>query len=127
MLFDFLNDITFLKKDLTRQGDDSVIKSYEPFPVIQGLSQHVDTVLIANELNKHPMVTKQMHHDYLFHSIRSKKRMGKWAKKTKIDKLNIIVEYYQCSKEKAKDYLKILTDEQVKQIETILYTGGKIK
>lgn len=126
-LFQVLDSITFTKKDITRDGDESIIRTYEPFVIMQGLSQHVDTVLIANELNKHPGVTKQMHYDFLFHSIRSKRRTGKWSKKSKHDHIELIMEKYGYSRTKAIEALDILTMAQIEEIRQSMNKGGRVK
>lgn len=127
-LFEILDSITFTKVDATRgeNGEDNV-RTYDPFIIVQALSQHVDTILYANEMNKHPLVSKQMHFDYLFNSIRSKRRRGKWAKKSAYDDLDVVMRYYGYSKAKAVDALKVLTKEQIDDIKQRMNVGGRVK
>jgi len=75
-----------------------------------------------------------MHYDYLFYSIRKKKRFG--PKKTEMDKqlekelkqesdkLTLISEYYKYNRVKSKAVLKILTDSQLEIIKNRLEKGG---
>ena len=126
-LFQVLDSLSYTKKDITRGDDESIIETYDPYVIMIGLSQHVDTILVVNELNKHPGVTKQMHYDYLFHSVRARKRTGKWAKQTRPDNIQLIMDHYGYSRVKAIEALKILTDDQIKEIKEIRNTGGRLK
>jgi hypothetical protein len=126
-LFDYLNDLTYQKKNLSK-SDDAFEKTYEPFFVVRALSQHLDTLLIANELNKHPMVSKQMHHDYVFHCVRSRKRTGKWAKADKdVAGVELVMAYYGYSKQKAAEAVKILNKAELEVLANRMSTGGRTK
>jgi hypothetical protein len=122
-LFDFLDSLSYSKKDISREDG---LKDYESFFINNGFSQHLDTILIANEMNKRPFISKQMHHDYLLNSVRARKRYGKWVKKESLpEQLDIVMRYYDYSKEKAIEAMKVLTDEQIAMIESRMNKGGK--
>ena len=53
-------------------------------------------------------------------SFRKGKRYSKWAKSTAGDEVNVIAEYYDISPLKAKDVLKVLTEEQKVEIIQIM-------
>jgi len=123
--FDFLNEINLTKKDLIRE-DPLVEKDYNPFMINRGLSYFADTVMYANEMNRHTGIPKIWQNDFFLNTITRKKRFSKWHKKdTESKSLQLIMEYYKYSTEKAKEVLAILTPEQLKMIEQKLYKGGK--
>jgi len=123
--FDFLNEINLTKKDLIRE-DPLVEKDYNPFMINRGLSYFADTVMYANEMNRHSGIPKIWQNDFFLNTITRKKRFSKWHKKdTESKSLQLIMEYYKYSTEKAKEVLAILTPEQLKMIEQKLYKGGK--
>jgi len=124
-LFDFLNEINLTKKDLIRE-DPLVEKDYNPFMINRGLSYFADTVMYANEMNRHSGIPKIWQNDFFLNTITRKKRFSKWHKKdTESKSLQLVMEYYKYSTEKAKEVLGILTPEQLKMIELKLYKGGK--
>lgn len=103
-------------------------KEYPAFMVNKALSFHMDCILQANEMNMLHDVANVMQYDYLFHSIRSRKRhFQKWQKLEKIEDLEVIKEYYNLSNEKAKSALKLLTNTQIEELKTRLYKGGMKK
>ena len=99
-------------------------KKYSAFIVNRGLSFFMDTIFQANELNRNHHLDSRLQFDYLLNSIRQKKRYSKWLKNEKIDNLDIVKEYYGFSNEKAKDALKVLSDEQLGYIKDKLNQGG---
>jgi len=125
-LFDFLNDITTKKKYLFEP--DQANKNYSEFMINRGLAQHLDTILIANELNKKTCMTKQMHHDYLFYSVDAKPRYGKWAKAdtTDADLLEYIKKTYCVNQSVAIEYLTLFDKTELESLKSESErTGGK--
>ena len=114
-LFMFINNINYDKKDVLRDNPD-LIKEYNTFVINQGLSFLPETVMYANEMNRELVLNPIMHHDYLVHSLRKKKRYAKWIKMEKEEHIEIIQKHYNYSREKAIQALSILTDEQVSDI-----------
>jgi hypothetical protein len=123
--FDFINDITFGKKDLLRE-DSLNEKDYSPFMVNRGLSYFSDTVMYANEMNRHSGIAKLWQNDFFLNTISRKKRFSKWHKKeADSQSLQLVMEYYKYSNNRAREIMDILSPDQLKMIEQKLYKGGK--
>jgi len=124
--FDFINAITHSKENLIAKSDNPELaeKVYEPFIVNRGLSFFADTILYANEMNRLALLDREPQFAYLLNSIRPRKRYSKWLKQDKIEKLDIVSEYFGYGKSKAKDIINILTDDQIKIIKEKLQKGG---
>ena len=94
---------------------------YDTYVINRALSNVVDTVLFANEMNRCWGIPKQWQFDFYYHGIPKKKRYGKWHKNQDDKKsLEMIQEYYGCSLRKAKDMLDLLRprlDELAKELE----------
>lgn len=120
--FDLLNDIMYGKEYIGINQDDiyddSGLKSYSPFFINKGLSQHVDTVLLAGLINKASVTDTRMHHDFLMATVPPAKRYGKWAKVEEpindIDKT--IAAHFKVSPLQAREYIKIMDKDEVKLI-----------
>lgn len=125
--FNFIDSINLSKKDLLAE-DPLNIKDYSPFIVNRGLSYFHDTVMYANQMNIHNDIPKDWQYSFLLNSIPKKKRFSKWHKKeTEPKSLQLVMEYFNYSSEKAKEALKVLSPEQLKVIETKLDKGGTQK
>ena len=122
--FDYINAINFTKQNLFE--DPQANKDYNAWIVNKGLSYFPDTLLYANEMNRHYGIPKDWQFSFLLNSITKKKRFSKWSKKDTIsDSLRLVKEYYGYSNEKAKQALSVLSEEQLAMIEQKLYKGGK--
>jgi len=122
-LKDWLNSINQTKKNLIDE-DSSLEKEYPPYIVNRCLSGHLDAVLFANELNQYHFLPKKMQYDFLLNSLRKKKRFSPWLRKDTIKDLDYVKRYYGYSNEKAKQALRILTEEQLNFIKSKFETGG---
>lgn len=124
--FDFVNSASHTKKDITANSPDSdeVIKQYNPFIVNKAFSMWEDTILHANEMNRMHHLFKDAQYRYYLGALRSRKRFSKWHKAEKNADLDVIQEYFQCNRTTAKGYLKILTPENLKEINMRMNKGG---
>tara|TARA_B100001250_G_C19810550_1_gene795488 strand:+ start:2107 stop:2481 length:375 start_codon:yes stop_codon:yes gene_type:complete len=119
--FDFVNSITYTKKDIM---DDINEKEYAPFLVNRSLSYHQDTLLYANEMNRRFDISHKLQYHYLLNSIRKRKRFAKWSKPELADDLKIVMEYYTVSREKAEEYLTILSKREIGILKSRMNKGG---
>lgn len=124
--FEFLDSVNHEKKYLMEEHANE--KSYDAYIVNLGLSQHIDTLSRAQELNINHSLDSKMQYDYLFYGIRKGKRYGKWAKKDKALKkeIEIVQQYYGLSYDKARVAYSILNKKQVKEIKELLDQGVRL-
>jgi len=126
--FDYVTAVTSSKKDLI-SDDPNADRNYEKvaFIVNRALSQHIETVLYANEMNIDHHLDGTLQFQFLINSIRKKKLFGKWPKAVKSEELEIIKECYGYSYEKARDVLGLLTNDQLLELKKKVYKGGTRK
>lgn len=121
--FDFVNEILQGKKQLI--VDEETEAAYAPFLVNRALSYHKDCIMYANEINRRHFVDKKVQFDYLINTVRSKKRpFNKWVKPEKSEDLECIKKYYGLSNSKAREALRLLTDEQIQELKEKTDIGG---
>jgi len=98
---------------------------YKAFLINRSLSYHLDCVLYVNEMNLNPSLDSDMQYQYLLNSIRPMKRkFVPWQKADSLKDIECIKTYYGYSNSKAREALRILTDEQIADIKTRIDTGG---
>jgi len=114
------------KKDVLRDEVDE--KEYQPFLVNRALSYHVDCVLYANQMNLCPQVDKRLQYQYLLNTIRPMKRKFQpWQKAKALKDLDSVKMYFGYSDQKAKEAMRILSQEQIDEIVRSTNTGGMKK
>ena len=122
--FDFVNAInSSSKKDLIAE-DPELEKLYVPFMVNRALSYFSDTVMYANEVNRYNQIDYKLQNSYLLNIVRPAKRFAKWVKKQDNNDIDVVMEYFGYSHEKAIQALSILSSEQLTTIKNKLAKGG---
>ena len=124
--FDFVRSITSGNQDLWAiHGDAVAERAYVTYVINRGLSYSADTTLFVNEVNMRSHMPKQSQFEFLLGAIPKKKRFDKWEKADPIDdSVRVIMEYYDYNIEDAKEARRILTDEQIKILESRMSKGG---
>ena len=127
-LSDYLNAINWSKENLLDSDDITWYKKYPPYVINRCLSQHIDTLLMANEMNRRHGLDKKLQFHFLINSIRKRKRFGgKWVSTSRSKNLDLIKEYYGYSNAKARVALDILTKKELDFIKQKLDKGGRTK
>ena len=97
---------------------------YNPYLANHSLSNNLDTVLLANEMNAHPNLPPEAQFDFLNGSIRKGKRWGKWNKPTEHPHLELVMNHFCYNKQKALEALSVLTQQDIKSIIEAQDKGG---
>ena len=107
---------------------------YNKWRTNSSISNFLENIMFANEMNLNMHITDKMHYDYLFYSVKKKKRFGskKTSREKEIEKLQkveesnlaVISEYYKYNMVKCKAALKVLTGSQLEIIRKRLEKGG---
>jgi len=121
--FDFVNAINTNKKDLI--VDDLSEKSYVPYVINRQLSYFQDTVLLANEMNKHHQLDNKLQFHFLLNTVRNRKRFSKWFKPEDETDLGVVKKYYGYSNDKARQALTILSPIQIEFLKKETTKGGR--
>ncbi len=124
-LTDYLKTINETKVNLMDGDDPGWEKNYPAWVVMKCLSSHIDTILLANQMNLYWNLPNKLQYDFFINIVRKRKRFSPWESKVKLDDLESIKEYYNYSTPKAQEVLKILNKEQIEFIKSKLKRGGK--
>jgi hypothetical protein len=112
--FDYIKSINEKTGNMMEISPDAE-RDYVPFVVNRGLSFSPDTILYANEMNCMPMTDRRMQYDYLYHSIRKRKRYDKWVKPEEVneDILQAVMVAYKVGRKRAIEYIRLLPKERL--------------
>ncbi len=124
--FDYLNAINDTKENVIEDSDNPELaeKLYPPFLINRGLSFFIDTVYLANEMNRHHHLENKMQFDFLINIVRKNKRYSKWYKPQPDDDVDAVMEYYDYSRDKARLVVGLLTKDQLRTITKSQSKGG---
>jgi hypothetical protein len=106
-------------------NDERDYRDYKAYMVNRALSFHMDCVLYANEMNLYPGLDSDMQYQYFLNTIRPMKRKFQpWQRQEVLKDLECVKQYFGYSDEKAKDALRILTDDNLAEIKARTNIGG---
>ena len=137
-LFDILTNLNQgdkspnLLKDATAESllppePGSPEKVYSAFMINRGMSQHADTVLIANMMNRHSHLPVKMQYDFYRHLVRPRKRYGAWAKASKAEaNIQLIMKKYNYNRDRAEEVIDLFSKADLKEIKNEMSEGGKM-
>ena len=120
-VFDFLKDLSEKKADILDESNETV---YSPWTVNRFLSMDATTVMYANEMNNRHFLPKRLQYDYYLNSIKKNRRFFKYIKENEQENLDVVREYFGYSKNKAKEVLPVLSDEDIAYMKMKLNKGG---
>ncbi len=122
-LFDYLKALTE-KKTPFNPKDDDMVKGYNPYIINRFVSMCEAFVILVNEINKHPELTKKAHYDFLLSALPQRKQYFKYIKKEKDlteEEVSYVADYFNVTVREARSHIQIL---EKKALETII---GKYK
>jgi hypothetical protein len=112
-LFDFINDINYEKKDVFNELSEKEEKKYPSYTINRYFSFMPDTIFFANEMNMRSGIDNKLKHHFYLYGMRKKKRFTKWLKEDRNSDLDVVKVAYNCSERTAKEYMSILSKEQI--------------
>ena len=121
--FEFLNSITYTKKDLMQDAEQE--SSYSSYHINRSLGYFSDTVGFANVVNRYHHLDNKLQYHFLINIVRKRKRFSKWMKPEQLSDIEVVKEYYGYSNEKAKHVLPLLSPEQITIIKKKVNKGGR--
>jgi hypothetical protein len=119
---DFIKDISQFKKNILTEENE---KYYSTYLINKYLSMDVTTALYAAEINARPHMSKRMQYDYYLNAIDKRNRFFKYVKETSDDNVAVVKEYFGYGKKKAKEALRLLSQEDIDYMKSRLSKGGK--
>lgn len=127
--FEYVNAINMSKDDIISNSDNPELaeKGYNSFMVNKALSYHIDTIHFANLMNANWSLDNKLQFDFLINIVRPRKRFSKWAKTEISEDIELISEYFQCNNERAIEYARILTQDELAIIKKQLQNIGGMK
>ena len=118
-LFDWLNELTFNKRDWSSFSEDQR-ESFNSYMIHRYVSMYIGYVEIANVAQKLPLTEKEKIYNIYKTMLPKKKMFLKYVKKqnknTYEDLLQYVANYYHCSFGEAEEYIDIIREAGVRGI-----------
>ena len=116
--FDYVKSINFKNYEYDLSG-------YNPFLTNRSFSMHMDTIMLAERMNQHHKLGPELQYDFYYHAVRKGKRFGFPPKPPEVENLEIVMEYFQYSKQKALEALQLLSATDINNMRKTMDRGGQ--
>ena len=116
--FDYVKSINFKKYEYDLVG-------YNPFLTNRSFAMHMDTIMLAEKMNQYHKLGPELQYDFYYHAVRKGKRFGFPPKPPEVENLEIVMEYFQYSKQKALEALQLLTTTDINNMRKTMDKGGR--
>jgi len=126
-IFDHLNNLTQLKKEVDFSNDE-VKKNYFKFMINRWISMIEFFIPVVNEINKYD-IPNEVHYNYYLNALPKRKYFFNYIKKKKeLDESEkkYIAHYFEVGMKEAEIYINTLSDDEIQEILNI-YKYGKNK
>ena len=100
------------------------LSGYNPFLTNRTFAGFIDTIMLAEEMNQAHALPPSLQYDFYYYAIRKGNRFDPINKPQDSAYLEIVMEYYTYSKQKAIEALRILTPQDIENISRSLDKGG---
>ena len=113
-------------KGINQKTYSSDLSGYVPFLTNRAFSMHMDTIMLAEEMNQAHRLDPRLQYDFYYHAVRKGKRFGFPKKPETSEDLQTVMDYYGYSHTKAAQALQLLSPEQVNELRSKLDKGGRV-
>jgi len=124
--FEYVSAASHNKKDLmtNTENDKLAEKGYMPFITNKAFSYFPDSIAFANEMNSLWHLENKLQFSFYLNILRPRKRIKKWFKEKQDDNIEFLCDVYKCNRRVARQYLNILSDDQLTLLKKEQKKGG---
>lgn len=112
-------------KSINKKTYDYDLSGYNPFLTNRAFAAFIDTVIYAETMNQAHALSPALQYDFYYYAIRKGSRFSPIPKPEEPKHLNVVMEHYHYSKQKALEVINLLSEQDILAIVKSHDTGGK--
>ena len=101
------------------------LAGYSPFLTNRAFAGFIDTIMFAEQMNQAHQLDPQLQYDFYYYGVRKGSRFNPIPKPSDPEGLELVMEYYQYSKQKALEVIPLLSKEDLINICKSMDKGGQ--
>ena len=115
----------YVKNINSKKGYDYDLSGYVPFLTNRAFAAFIDTIMFAEQMNQAHALGPQLQYDFYYYAVRKGSRFAKIPKPPEPAGLDIVMQYYNYSRQKALEVMHLFSDDDLINIAKSLDKGGK--
>ena len=112
-------------KSINKKTFEYDLSGYNPFLTNRAFAGFIDTIMLATEMNQHPDLDPYLQYQFYYYGVRKGSRFDPISKPTEPEGLEVVMAYYQYSKQKALEVMPILTKDNILGMIKSMNKGGR--
>lgn len=112
-------------KSINKKTKETDLVGYNPFLTNRAFAYHIDTILLAEEMNQANSLGPELQYDFYYYAVRKGERFGFPPKVEEPSNLQVVMDYFNISKQKALEALQVLTLNDINDIISCMNKGGR--
>ena len=111
-------------KSINKKTYEYDLSGYNPFLTNRAFAAFIDTVMFAEQMNQAHQLAPNLQYDFYYYGIRKGSRFDPIPKPTEPSGLEVVMAYYDYSKQKALEVIKLLTPQDLRDMIDSMDKGG---
>ena len=111
-------------KSINKKTYEYDLSGYNPFLTNRAFAAFIDTIMFAEQMNQAHELSPALQYDFYYYGIRKGSRFDPIPKPTEPAGLEVVMAYYDYSKQKALEVMSLLTPEDITGMLKTMDKGG---
>ena len=118
-----LNPFLYVKS-INKKDYQYDLSGYNPFLTNRAFAAFIDTVMFAEQMNQAHLLSPALQYDFYYYGIRKGSRFDPIPKPTEPEGLEVVMAYYDYSKQKAREVMSLLSKQDILNMIKSMDKGG---
>ena len=111
-------------KSINKKTYEYDLSGYNPFLTNRAFAGFIDTIMFAEEMNQHPDLSPYLQYQFYYYGVRKGSRFDPIPKPVEPEGLEVVMAYYDYSKQKALEVMHLLTPQDIMDMIKSMDKGG---
>ena len=111
-------------KSINKKTYEYDLSGYNPFLTNRAFAGFIDTIMFAEHMNQHPDLSPYLQYQFYYYGVRKGSRFDPISKPTEPAGLEVVMAYYQYSKQKALEVMSLLSKQDIQGMIQSMDKGG---
>ena len=111
-------------KSINKKTYEYDLSGYNPFLTNRAFAAFIDTIMFAEEMNQHSELDPYLQYQFYYYGIRKGSRFDPIPKPTIPEGLEVVMAYFQYSKQKALEVMNLLSKQDILNMIKSMDKGG---
>jgi hypothetical protein len=112
-------------KSINKKTYEYDLSGYNPFLTNRAFAGFIDTIMFAESMNQHSELSPYLQYQFYYYGVRKGSRFDPISKPSEPEGLEVVMAYYNYSKQKALEVMSLLTKKNIISMIETMDKGGR--